>query len=269
MRLDSYGTGPARPPEARGRAPNPTVLDARDKDILNQWEIEGRRINTEIERGTYDATALDRALSKLPRYDGKIAYKNQGYRGGTANLSSFTPQGAANRWRLGKETRYQGYTSAATSPEAAAGPLTRFGTDVAVAIKTSQSADLRPEATMPEQFEIVIGRNVPLKTTHVERNPLSNGQEGSRLMVLANTRNSSPVRQEELHEEWLRWARGGAPRTEGRWSFEDAELAFARIEDSPSPERRTYWREQIDRSSSSEEPAASTRVTRGRTRGLA
>jgi hypothetical protein len=251
--------------EARGRGPGFASLNDNDRNILKEWEIDGRRINTEIERGTYDATALDNALSKLPRYDGKIAYKNQGYRGGTANLSSFSPKDAENRWRLGGQSRYPGYTSATTSPQAATGLLTSFGGDVAVAMKTTGAADLRQEATKPEQFEVVIGRNEPLKTTYVESNPLSNGRAGSRLMVWANTRNSSPVRPEELHEEWLRWARGEAPRTESIGSVEDAELTFARREDSPSPERGAYWSEQIGRTDFSEEPAASTRVKRGRT----
>ena len=45
--------------------------------------------------------------------------------------------------------------------------------------------------------------------THVEVNPVTREPGRSRVIVFANTRNSSPVREEEVDPEWLGYARGG------------------------------------------------------------
>jgi hypothetical protein len=193
------------------------------------------------------AEALDRAFSKLPTYDGKIGYITHGYHGATAELMPFSPQDAANRYPLGGETRFAGYTSATADPQAALGELgDHFGNDVVVAVKTSRATDLRPVATLPRQSEIVIGRGVPLRTTHVEVNPVAREPGRSRVMAFANTRNSSPVREREVDEMWLRYARGGSASSESLSSGEDVgTMNFARGGGGPS-QRGRYWRTQPD-----------------------
>jgi hypothetical protein len=190
-----------------------TALSETDKDAIHAWEWSGRSINTRIERSeaferSKTVRQLDEALSKLPRYRG-VAYKNMGFRDATSDVSAFTPRTVQERFPLDGEHRYVGYTSATTDPKAAIGKMTGFGKDVALAVKTSQAADLKPVAAMPNQAEVLIGRQVKLRTTHLEKNPVHGDKGEERQIVFAHTPNSSPVRGENLDNDWLNWARGG------------------------------------------------------------
>src|SRR3984885_1506760 len=92
VELSTFQTSTGRQGGARDSGRNPTQLDQTDLHVLERWEKDGRGINKAIRMGIYDeAGALDRALSKLPRYDGQVGYITHGYHGATADLMPFTP----------------------------------------------------------------------------------------------------------------------------------------------------------------------------------
>jgi ADP-ribosyltransferase exoenzyme len=191
-------------------------LSQEDHATLLYWEKNGRPLNRALERDDADramVARVDAAFAKLQPFRG-IIYRNMEFHGSTkGGGDTFSMEEAADRFVPGKTYSFESYSSGTPDPKIARNNNSRFGLDVALAIKTSTAADLRPVATMPEQSEVVLARGKSLTVTEVHtsaQSPSGSSRGRSserRFAVLAHTPNSSPVRTSQVDPEWFDWAR--------------------------------------------------------------
>jgi hypothetical protein len=128
---------------------------------------------------------------------------------GIARIGSLTA--AQQRFVKGKSHASKSYSSGTPNPTTAMETNSKFGLDVSLVLHASTASDLRHEATMPAQSEVILARDTRLTVSHVETKSedsgFSRGRPERRFAVLAHTPNSSPVRLSEVDQEWLKWAR--------------------------------------------------------------